>query len=131
MGAMNDVVTGGLDGIATDRWTEPQVDGGGLGSAVGLPAECPEFAPRFEEMLAAAPEEISGQALFDAATHEHDLRHLLDTPGARESDAMAIGWEWIVGARTRSGGSANALVTQVGQDIAGAGEPQVRVEAPR
>jgi hypothetical protein len=131
VGVTNDVVNGRLEGIATDAWTQTQVDARTRASVDELLAEWVEFGPSFEEMLAAAPEEISGQALFDAATHEHDLRHLLEQPGARESDAMAIGWEWIVGARTRGGGSAIALVTEFGEDIAGVGEPDVRVEAPR
>jgi hypothetical protein len=50
---------------------------------------------RFEAMLAAAPMEIAGQALFDAATHEFDIRHAVGAPGARDSDAMTLGWEWL------------------------------------
>jgi hypothetical protein len=77
------------------------------------------------------PEEIAGQALFDAFTHEHDLRNALDAPRVSDSDAVVLAWEWIVGARTRSDLPAILFVTEAGEVVAGTGEPKVRVEASR
>src|SRR5215831_272712 len=91
VGVTDDVVNGRLDGIASDPWTQAQVDARRDRPAAELLAEWDETAPQFESMLAAAPAEIAGQALFDAATHEHDLRNALGTPGARESDAVDSG----------------------------------------
>ena len=49
-----------------------------------LLAEWDEYGPQFEDLLAAAPAEIAGQALFDAATHEHDLRNALSARRPRQ-----------------------------------------------
>ena len=34
---------------------------------------------------------MAGQAILDVVTHEHDVRHALGAPGARDSDAVLIG----------------------------------------
>ena len=92
VGVTDDVVNGRLDGHR-----ERRVDAGAGRRArrdvptAELLAEWDELGPQFEAMLAAAPAEIAGQALFDAATHEHDLRNALGVPGARDSDAVDIG----------------------------------------
>ena len=36
-----------------------------------------------------------GQMVFDAFTHEQDIRGALDAPGGRESAAAAIAFDWI------------------------------------
>src|SRR3954471_14260388 len=82
VGVPDDVVNGRLDGIASDPWTQAQVDKRTGCSAAEMLAEWEANAPAFEAMLAAAPGEIAGQAVFDAATHEHDLRHAVGAPGA-------------------------------------------------
>jgi len=131
VGVTDDVVNGRLDGIASDPWTQAQVDARRDRPAAELLAEWDETAPQFESMLAAAPAEIAGQALFDAATHEHDLRNALGTPGARESDAVDSGWEWIVGARTRNGAHALCFVIDGREQPSGVGDAVARVEASR
>ena len=35
-------------------------------------------------MLSLIPSPVNSQLIFDAATHEHDLRHALGEPGARD-----------------------------------------------
>ena len=131
VGVSDDVVNGRLEGIASDPWTQAQVD---KRSGVAMPdllAEWDENGPAFEALLAAAPPEIAGQALFDAVTHEHDLRHAIGAPGARESEAIAVGWEWIVEARTREGAHALCFVIDGNEQVSGAGAVVARVEAPR
>jgi hypothetical protein len=51
--------------------------------------------------------------------------------GDRDSDAIGVGWEWIVGARTRNGSPAICFVTESGEQISGAGDLVARVEASR
>lgn len=131
VGVTDDVVHGRLDGIASDPWTQAQVDARAGATAAGMLAEWEEFGPPFEEMLAAAPTEIAGQAIFDAATHEHDLRNALGVPGERDTDAVASAWEWIVGARTRMGAPALRFVNEGGEQLSGLGDPVARIEAPR
>ncbi|HET9729363.1 MAG TPA: maleylpyruvate isomerase N-terminal domain-containing protein [Acidimicrobiia bacterium] len=131
VGVTTDVVNGVLEGIATDPWTAAQVDARRGRSATELLDEWAASSPAFEVLLAGAPEEIAGQALFDAFTHEQDLRHSLGMPGGRDSAAKVLSWDWIVGARTRMGGTAIHCVTEAGEVVAGAGQPRATVRASR
>jgi uncharacterized protein (TIGR03083 family) len=131
VGVTEDVVDGRLDGIATDPWTQAQVDRWRDRDVPALLAAWDEYGPRFEALMDSVPRETAGQAVFDAFTHEQDLRLALGRPGARDSDAMAISWSWIVDARTRAGAVAVHFVTEVGEAVAGAGEPVATVRASR
>jgi uncharacterized protein (TIGR03083 family) len=131
VGVTDDVVNGRLEGLASNAWTQAQVDARTERPVAELLVEWDETAPQFESMLAAAPAEIAGQALFDAATHEHDLRNALGSPGARESDAVDTGWDWIVGARTRAGEHALCFVIDGREQASGVGDEVARVEASR
>jgi uncharacterized protein (TIGR03083 family) len=131
VGVPDDVVNGRMDGLASDHWTQAQVDKRVDNSSADLLAEWEANGPAFEALLAAAPSEIAGQALFDAATHEHDLRHAIGAPGARESDAIAEAWEWIVAARTRGGGRALRFVFDGAEQLSGTGDVVATIEAPR
>jgi uncharacterized protein (TIGR03083 family) len=131
VGVADDVVNGRLEGVASDAWTARQVDARRTMAADALLAEWEERSPVFEAALDAAPPEMMGQALFDAVTHEHDVRCALGAPGARDSDALAIAWEWFVGVRTLAGAPAMRFVTETGEVVAGVGEPGVSIEASR
>jgi uncharacterized protein (TIGR03083 family) len=131
IGVSDDVVNGRLDGITTEPWTRAQVEKRKGSAAADLVAEWAKTGPAFEAMLSGAPAEISGQALFDAATHEHDLRNALRTPGARDSDAMEHAWVWFVGARAAAGGAALRFVTEHDDVVAGKGQPAATVRASR
>ena len=131
VGVPDDVVHGRLEGIASDPWTQAQVDKRKGVTTADLLAEWNENGPAFEELLAAAPAEIAGQAIFDAAAHEHDLRHALGRPGARDSDAISVAWDWIVDARTRGGEPAVCFVIDGVEQVSGTGEVVARVAAPR
>jgi uncharacterized protein (TIGR03083 family) len=131
VGVTDDVVNGRLEGIATDSWTQAQVDARARHATDELLTEWDDVSPQFEAMLAGAPAEIAGQALFDAATHEHDLRNALGAPGARDSDAVDAGWAWIVGARTRAGAHAMCFVVEDGEQESGVGDVVARIAASR
>lgn len=131
VGVPNDVVNGRMEGLASESWTQAQVDARKLASIADLLAEWDEYTTQFEEMLSAAPGEIAGQAIFDAATHEHDLRNALGSTDARDSDAVGSGWDWIVAARTRNGGAAICFVVEGGEQVSGVGDLIARVEAPQ
>jgi uncharacterized protein (TIGR03083 family) len=131
VGVTDDVVNGRLDGVATDPWTAAQVDARRTRTAPELLDEWERTAPQFEAVLDGAPPEIVGQALFDAVTHEHDIRCALGTPGARDSDALVIAWNWLLGARARGGAPPVRFLTEVGEVVAGSGDPEYSVEASR
>src|SRR5258708_7257133 len=131
VGVSDDVVNGRLDGIASDAWTAAQVERRRNVSIAELLGDWEQYGPDFEKLLATAPEEIAGQALFDAATHEHDVRQAIARPGARDSNAMDLSWEWLVSTRTSAGAPAIRFITEHGETVAGAGDPHVTVRAPR
>jgi len=131
VGVTDDVVNGRLDGIATDAWTGAQVDARVGAPAPALLEEWEKNSPQFETMMRAVPTEVAGQAIFDAMTHEHDIRNALGAPGARDSDAVVLAWEWAVDARTRGGARAIRFVTEAGDTVAGAGDPVATVRASR
>jgi len=129
VGVTSDVLAGRLDGIASDAWTAAQVDARrGVGAATML-GEWAANADGFDAAMRAAPDAAVGQALFDAATHELDIRHALGAPGGRDSEALAIGWEWLVSARTAA--PALEVVTEDGARVVGAGDPVASVRASR
>jgi uncharacterized protein (TIGR03083 family) len=130
-GVTDDVVNGRLEGIASDEWTAAQVDKRRELSVDELIGDWERWSPDFEQMLAAGPMEITGQALYDAVTHEHDIRHAIGRPGGRDSNALDSGWEWMVAMRAVRGASAIRFVTEQGDEIAGVGSPVVTVHASR
>ncbi len=131
VGVTDDVVHGRLDGVATDPWTAAQVESRRDTSVAAMLAEWETLGPQFETLMAGVPAKIAGQAVFDAMTHEHDLRRALDRPGARDSDAIELSWEWIVGARNANSGTILRVVTEHGEEILGDGEPRATVRASR
>jgi uncharacterized protein (TIGR03083 family) len=130
-GVADDVVNGRVEGIASDEWTAAQVEKRREFSIDDLLTDWERWSPDFEQMLAAGPMEITGQALYDAVTHEHDIRHAVDRPGARESNAIEDGWAWLVAVRTTRGAPPIRFVTEQGEQISGAGDPALTVRAPR
>ena len=63
---------------------------------------------------------------FDATTHEQDLRGALGAPGGRESDSLAIAYDWAVdrlGERLDAAGNAPMrFETESGTRVAGTGD---------
>lgn len=131
VGVPDDVVNGRMEGIASDPWTQAQVDKRVDRSTAELLAEWETTGPAFEALLAASPAEIAGQAVFDAAAHEHDVRHAIDAPGARESNAIEVAWEWIIDARTRGSEHALCFVVDGSEQVSGTGDVVATIEAPR
>ena len=97
-GVVADALAGNLDGVATDPWTQAQVDAR-AGRPVGeVLDEWDELSVTFEPVIGDGFEQL----LFDTATHEHDLRNALGAPGARDSAATAIGLHFGLGGWRRA-----------------------------
>jgi Mycothiol maleylpyruvate isomerase N-terminal domain. len=94
VGLTTDVLAGRMEGITTDAWTAAQVDPRRDLPTEALIDEWAANAEVFEPMIPSFGP-LAGQALTDASTHEHDIRHALDRPGARDSDAVHIGSAWL------------------------------------
>ena len=123
VGVTDDVVHGRMDGIASDPWTQAQVDArGGSRRPESARRVGRVLGPQFEELLA-MPREIAGQAIFDAATHEHDLRNAArPARRARHRRASSCGWDWIVGLRTVTGARAVASSWKRDEQVSGVGD---------
>lgn len=91
VGVVEDAMAGRLDGVATDPWTQAQVDARREQSIPEMLAAWSQAAPPFEAMLDEIGP-VGRQAVLDAVTHEHDIRTALGEPGARQSDAVIIGY---------------------------------------
>jgi len=133
-GVNTDIVNGNLNGVASDGWTDAQV-------ATRRDWPVDEILAEWEtngsavEANAAMLGSAAGQWVYDACTHEHDIRHALGAPGARDSDAVAIAFEWGTDwlARGLDGQGVPGLVleTDDGSKAVGAGEPRATVRVER
>jgi hypothetical protein len=65
------------------------------------------------------PAQITGQVLFDAVTHEHDIRHAVGAPGARDVPAIDMVFDWVVWGRSMGG--APKLRFDVGGEVVESG----------
>lgn len=135
VGVTADVVAGRIAGAGSDPWTAAQVTSRRGRSTAELLAEWEAGSDAFAEALRGIDPFPAAQAVFDAATHEHDLRGALDAPGARDSDAVEVGWGWATAVlgQVRDGHGAGALElrTPEGTTVAGSGEVTGAVEAER
>jgi uncharacterized protein (TIGR03083 family) len=93
-GITADINAGNLEGVGTDAWTACQVDARRDWSTDRLLDEWDAEGRKVEAIMPTLPDVAMGQMLFDAATHEHDIRGALGRPGARDSDAMALAFDW-------------------------------------
>ena len=129
-GVAADVNAGNLDGVTTDAWTARQVDTRRGSSTRELLEEWEAEAAKLEPLMSSMPDVAVGQMLFDAATHEHDVRGGLDRPGARDSDAMAVAFDWGAPGLAMTAEPADVTLrveTDAGTTTAGSGARQVAV----
>lgn len=132
-GVISDILEGRLEGVATDPWTEAQVSARRATPLPDILGEWAEKAPAVEPMIddfGAA----GRQLVFDAVTHEHDLRGALDQPGEIDSDAVAIAAGFVVpgflAAVAESGAPVLEVTTPGGERwVSGEGEPAARLNA--
>ncbi len=87
---------GNLTTYGTDEWTAAQVEERrerGLAEVVAEWAEhAAAIAPALADPAAAGvPTYMPAVVITDLAAHEHDIRHALDRPGARDSQAVQVG----------------------------------------
>jgi len=96
VGVATDVVNGNVAEAGGDGWTAVQVDSRRDASVDALLDEWETSGRQVDAFVLALPTEITGQLIADTVTHEHDLRHAFGVPGARDSDAVSIGVDWVV-----------------------------------
>jgi uncharacterized protein (TIGR03083 family) len=123
-----DIIKGNLDGVASDEWTAAQVEARKERSLAEILAEWDEVGPQIAAMLDDFPGRYGNQTVGDVTVHEHDLRGALEQPGARDSAAIDIGLDFLVGFMLRTGATSHGLgPLEVRADdqswIVGTGEP--------
>jgi uncharacterized protein (TIGR03083 family) len=87
-GTAQDMVSLNLDGVGTDAWTQAQLDRlaeHSLDELLDLWAQATGAAA---DLLRLSPKLLGAQGVFDALTHEHDIRGALDEPGSRTADPV-------------------------------------------
>jgi hypothetical protein len=90
IGVPEDVLLGQMDGVTTEAWTQRQVDRHTEQSKNELLAIWSDTFENFKALLLKIPQPTISQFVFDQVTHEHDFRHAISQPGARDSRAIAV-----------------------------------------
>jgi len=90
IGVPEDVISGQMDGVATDAWTDRQVQRHAQDSVEDLLAIWETNAPVFATILPHIPQPVLSQFMFDQTNHEHDIRAALKIPGGRDTLAVDV-----------------------------------------
>ena len=133
-GITADINAGNLDGVASDAWTARQVDARRDWSIDRVLEEWDTEAAKVEAVMATLPEVAVGQMTMDAATHEQDIRGGLERPGARDGDAVTVGFDWGVAILASMADQADTTLliqTDAATAMVGNGARDVGVRAPR
>jgi uncharacterized protein (TIGR03083 family) len=91
-GVADDVLAGRLEGVATDPWTEAQVQARRGRSLSELLEEWESKAPAVEDLLMPMADQIDPRLVIDLWTHEQDVRGALGIPGGDRDSTL----NWIV-----------------------------------
>jgi uncharacterized protein (TIGR03083 family) len=125
-GAVDDVLAGRLEGIASDEWTAAQVDARRDRAIDDMLDGWDAQAEAFENLLDEAGA-AGRQGVTDIVTHEHDLRGALGQPGARESDAVRIGARFVAPGFVFAAGERDVVLRVVTTDGWSTGSEQAAV----
>jgi len=90
VGVPEDVINGQMEGVASEAWTNRQVQRHTNDSVDDLLAVWETNAPVFAKILPNIPQPVISQFMFDQTTHEHDIRKAVGQPGARDTLAVAV-----------------------------------------
>jgi uncharacterized protein (TIGR03083 family) len=96
-GVCADVLSGNIGGVASDSWTDAQVAARRAHSVKQIVDEWNEIAPQVESFANHFPGRVGDQWVTDQTTHEHDIRLALGRPGARDSEAVNLGADFLIG----------------------------------
>ena len=88
IGVPEDVLLGQMEGVTTEAWTQRQVDRHSSRGLTELLTIWHVTVADFKSLLPSIPQPTISQFVFDQVTHEHDIRHAISLPGARDSLAI-------------------------------------------
>jgi uncharacterized protein (TIGR03083 family) len=110
IGVPEDVISGQMDGVATDAWTDRQVQRHAQDSVEDLLAIWESNAPVFATILPHIPQPVLSQFMFDQTNHEQDIRAALKQSGGRDSSAIAVAEGFLRDSLSRNSDLAIALL---------------------
>jgi hypothetical protein len=90
VGIPEDVINGHMEGVASEAWTNRQVQRHAQDSVADLLAVWESNAAVFAKILPNIPQPVISQFMFDQTTHEHDIRRAVSQPGVRDTLAVAV-----------------------------------------
>jgi uncharacterized protein (TIGR03083 family) len=96
VGVPEDILSGRMEGVTTDAWTQAQVDRHEGESLSQLADALLATAVEFDVVLPHIPSPTNSQMVMDAVTHEHDLRHAVGRAGAQDSLAVNVALGWLL-----------------------------------
>ena len=94
-GVERDILDGNVAEAGTAAWADDQVRRFSPFGLRQLVERWNETSPAVERMAGGFPQKTTAQFVFDACTHEHDIRGALDQPGGRDVDSVIIGMSFI------------------------------------
>lgn len=95
MGVPEAIMLGDMEGVAGEEWTQRQVERHRGDSLKDLADAWEAQFPQFLQILPNIPQPTLSQFVFDVTSHEHDVRHAVGQPGARDSVAVTVGLGFI------------------------------------
>lgn len=95
VGVPEAIMLGDMEGIASDAWTQRQVERHRGESLKDLADTWEAQGEQFLALLRMIPQPSLSQLVFDVSAHEHDVRHAVGQPGGRDSASVAVGIGFI------------------------------------
>lgn len=88
-GVADDILSGRLDGVATDPWTQAQVDARADRTLAEVIDELEGHGPAMDAAVEAIGDAMDPRLFIDQWTHEQDVRGAVDVPGGGSADVVA------------------------------------------
>lgn len=95
-GVPADILAGRIDGVASDAWTQAQVDMRRDWSIARILDAWDEEAPQLEPVFPLMPIATLGQMVLDAYTHELDIAHALGVAVDHSLEVASYAFDWTV-----------------------------------
>ncbi|MGB3734331.1 MAG: maleylpyruvate isomerase family mycothiol-dependent enzyme [Ilumatobacter sp.] len=127
------LVSGDLPSGDTDQWVDAQVTARRKQPVAASLDEWEDATPAFQKMMVDAGGSIAG-LILDAVAHEHDLRHALGAPGARDSRGvvLSVGFTKMLMDRDLRANESGAVVhfacDRGAWQAGGGGEPSISLD---
>jgi hypothetical protein len=95
VGVPEDVLAGNMEGVTTETWTQAQVDRHSGDSLETLLNIWESIGDTIDSLIPMFPEPINSQFVFDANSHEQDIRYAIGATGARDALSVTVSANWI------------------------------------